>query len=79
MLGDCGKCWDRLCTCGWQYRGWHTDGIKRHIVMLEAVLEYKIKINPGAKFSGIRENDTEDDLKFMTFLRDKQKEEAFKK
>jgi hypothetical protein len=22
-MSDCEKCWDSLCTCGWQYRKWN--------------------------------------------------------
>lgn len=67
-LADCEKCWDTPCTCGWYLRGAsivYLEEQKRHYEKAIAFM----KANPTAKFSSFSEDETEDDKRFMEFLR----------
>lgn len=37
-LSDCEKCWETPCVCGYDYRKWNTDDIKKLIEVLHRVL-----------------------------------------
>jgi hypothetical protein len=40
-LSDCPKCWDTLCSCGYEYRNWSIEDLKSQITMLQGVLAEK--------------------------------------
>ena len=42
-LADCEKCWDALCTCGYQYRNWSEKSLRDQIEMLQKVLAQREK------------------------------------
>jgi hypothetical protein len=44
-MGDCLKCWDGVCSCGWEYLNWNSKGLKTHIKMLQTVLEVKEELS----------------------------------
>jgi len=66
-LSDCTKCWERLCTCGWQYRHWRVEKLIELRKMIDAVIEYK-KQNPNADFSVGTRNETEDDTAMTKYI-----------
>lgn len=37
-LSSCEKCWDDLCTCGWEYRRWTDEAIAAQRDMLQGIL-----------------------------------------
>ena len=38
-MSDCEKCWDSLCTCGWEYRHWTPGKVEALIATLFEVLD----------------------------------------
>ena len=34
---DCPKCWDTLCTCGWEYRNWGNSEV---VDLFENIMKY---------------------------------------
>ena len=69
-LSDCVKCWDTPCTCGWDQRGASIEYLEKRIEFLQKILEFT-KANPDAKFSRWNEEETEDDKRYMEFIREK--------
>ena len=65
-LADCPKCWDVLCSCGWEYKDWSIDRLKDLIKRLEKVKEYKIA-NPPVKSYPLRSPIVNEE-KFWDFL-----------
>lgn len=37
-INDCIKCFETPCVCGWEYRKWTSDEIRKQIEMLQSVL-----------------------------------------
>jgi hypothetical protein len=39
-LGDCPKCWDGMCSCGYEYRNWSIERIDSLVEKLSKVKAY---------------------------------------
>ncbi len=40
-MSDCDHCWNTPCTCGWDYRNWSLEDLKKQIKMLAEVIAFK--------------------------------------
>jgi len=68
-LSDCPKCWDTPCECGWEYRNYSIEGLRKRSDLLNNIISFKA-LFPDAKFSAWSSHpETEDDKKLMEFLR----------
>lgn len=67
-MGDCLKCWNRVCTCGWDYRIQPISVLEEHIHILSKVIKFK-REHPDAEFSDYIGPDTKDDKLFELFMR----------
>jgi len=72
-LADCVKCWMSNCMCGWYYRDFTVEALKKHIRLFESIIGFKHKF-PDAKMSGLCCEETPDDEKFMAHLELKEQE-----
>jgi hypothetical protein len=63
-IGDCVKCWDTPCTCGWDWRHSSVEYLEKQRELLDKAIQWK-KDHPAANFSGFSGPDTEDDIAFM--------------
>ena len=48
-LSDCEKCWDSLCTCGWEYRYWTPEKLDELIATLMQVRERRLRGVPDPR------------------------------
>lgn len=69
-LADCQKCWDALCSCGWEYRRWSQEDLNDLILVLTRAVEYK-KEHPDATFSSFGQKETKDDQEYMKKVRER--------
>ena len=40
-LVHCDKCWDNICSCGYEYKNWSTLRLKEQIKMLQKLVDKK--------------------------------------
>jgi len=69
-LSDCEICWGTPCSCGWEWKTYTTDCLRRNIEMFNLVIRFKEE-NPNAIFSPtwkIGVPRTEDDKKFLDYM-----------
>ncbi len=66
-LSDCVKCWDTPCTCGWDYRNYSVEYLKKRKRLFEKIIEFKEQ-NPNANFSECMRDETKDDKAFIKFI-----------
>jgi hypothetical protein len=67
-LSDCIHCWNTPCTCGWDYRDSKIEYLQEKIILLQYIINFK-KANPDAVFSNYTNKETEDDAKFLAYMR----------
>lgn len=68
-LSDCQHCWSTPCECGWDYRNWSIEGLNKHVKLFNSIILFKATY-PDAKLSnGFSQKETEDDKRFMEFIR----------
>lgn len=67
-IGDCERCWDAVCCCGWDYRDWSIKHLEDQKRLFDAILEFR-KQHPDAQFSGFYKTPTADDEAYMIFIK----------
>lgn len=55
-LSDCPRCWDTPCECGWEYRGWSLENLRKQRDMLSKVIAYK-EMYPNEKLGTDKDAD----------------------
>lgn len=41
MLGDCPKCWDGLCSCGYMFKDWSPHSLVKLVARLDRLIALK--------------------------------------
>jgi hypothetical protein len=71
-IGDCIKCYDQYCSCGWEYRDWSICDLNRLKRILAYVIRFR-EINTDGEFSKLGEKETKKDKLLMKLIKRNEK------